>query len=156
MRKFPFRASYPVSSSFNMSGLCLTLRRWISIGDCFLPPQSGYMVGQCIWSKAPSGCERFKVSHCPLSENATRWMHAQTYPVPTTDTALVWKLREKRFAVQPRNFVGLRKNGSSRLASPHTCLEQAVRWSTCMGGVWGVSSLPPLSDSLSVSNQVDA
>lgn len=54
MRKFPLWVSYPLSSSCNMSGLCLTLRRWISIGDCFLPPQAGYLVGQCIWSKAPS------------------------------------------------------------------------------------------------------
>lgn len=54
MRKVPFCASYPLSSNCNKSGLCLTLRRWMSIGDCFLPPHAGYWVPQCIWSKAPS------------------------------------------------------------------------------------------------------
>lgn len=50
-----------------MSGLCLTLRRWMSIGDCFLPPHAGYLVGQCIWSKAPSVGRRGSRTEKPLT-----------------------------------------------------------------------------------------
>ena len=72
MRKVPLWASYPFSSSFNMSGLCVTLRRWMSMGDCFFPPHAGYLVGQCIWSKAPS-VSRCKITKLKILSLCKKW-----------------------------------------------------------------------------------
>lgn len=82
MRKFPLWASYPLSSSCNISGLCLTLRRWMSIGDCFLPPHAGYLVGQCIWSKAPSVCRKSRTKNQPS--------HLKNHPLSEKPTGLRW------------------------------------------------------------------